>query len=485
MSQAPNMIQTLSKLNLPVITALYFATLLFIVASCLLLMGGEGLLPTMVLFLWGLLFPLLLRYENKLFWLWLLVYPAAFYEPLRLSSFVLGENSNLTIPLFLFLTLPSVLFSFIFRQHEHRTLVSITLPLWFLFVGFLTNFVRWTSLFHPEYLIRDFGFLVITLFFTTIAWRFLSENIQNQRTLFMALFGPGFLNAVVMILQYTLRTGLVDAGGYARPMGLFGFPVEASFAALMTFVLGLYGFFTAQTFHNKLIYSGAIMVALLACLMSLTKTSILHLGLLISLWALFAGFCYGKKALYKVVFASLLFVVLLQILGLGQLGEQLADRFAQKDTFTLRQTLWSIISTNMDLPTLLWGRGWKGDSELLGTYNYNYALFLVDLKSPVGVSAIHTHNVYLGHLFQLGFIGTAMMLGYVWLTLKGLYLTVKNSSTQQRIANLALASSCLTLLFSGLTGNPSEQYFQFYFSIILLYFAHQAGWFSVQKVARG
>ncbi len=438
------------------------------------------LTPLIIIFFLGLVIssPLLVRRERSLYWIWLVAFPFLYFEPFRIATLILGEKSNLLIPLLLMACVPGILLSFLTRIEDYQKTVPITIPLWLLAFAFFTNFFRFFSLFHPEYLIRDFGFVLLALFFSVSTWRFLNENGVNKRIVFNSLFGLGMANVIAIILEYALHFGMVDAGGYIRPMGIFGFPIEASFMASIELILGFYAYFNALDSTHRRLYGLASLLILLACLMTLTKTTILQLVVLIGAWGLFLPKAMRKNATFFVLALGLFFAFWEGFLDHGALVSQLTSRFDQSDTLNIRERAWTIVMSNLDLKTILFGQGWLSANELLGIHNYNYGLFPISLADPEGPFAIHTHNAYISYLYQLGILGLSVTFAYFGIMLKGLYRLLRENNHYLKLSNLAISTTCLMLLFGNLTGSPNEQYMQLYLAVTLLLFAYQAKWFQ-------
>jgi hypothetical protein len=438
---------------------------------------GPMIVLALVIALLGL--PLLLRLDRVLLWSWLFLFPLVYYDPLRIASIILGERSNLAVPIFLFVALPGALISLATRWDVHRRLLPVTLPVWFLVAGFLSDVPRYKSLYSLDYFVRDFVGVVVTLYLLSICWRFLQENAGHSGRILKGLLLVGLLNAVAIIAEHYLRFGLVDAGGFNRPMGLFGFPILASFITVLSLILALYGYFTAAARFERFGYLGCALILLMACLMSLTKTNIFQMLLIFGMWGMFLPKPLKLKALWSVLGLLVCFALWEVLIDQGGLWAQLVSRFSRTDTLSIRQSAWSIVAENLDLETVIWGKGWLSATALLGTYNYQYALWPIDLAVKGGISAIHPHNAYLKYLYEMGLFGVGMLLAYVGLMVRGYWQALRVQDTRRRMAGLALASLVTALLFSSLTGSPmAENYTLLFLSVCILVLAHEAGWFE-------
>lgn len=464
-----------------------FGWLALLVVGLCLLMGSMGLIVLLAMFVMIIFTPLLLRVEKGMCWLWLVLYPLFYYDPVRLGRLFFGENTFLTVPMFLMATLPGAILSMLTAAKTHRQLLPVTFPLWILLVGFLLQFFRLPAIFRPDHLVRDMGFVIVSLYITFASWRTVTEHPHRHQMLYNMLMGIGVLNGLTIVVQYVSGLGLIEAGGFMRPIGLFGFPIEASCVAVITLVLSLYQLFQARTMRRQVLFGSFALVLLMGCMMTLTKTIIAQLGLVLIIWYLFWVQIAKKQTIITTTLLLLLVIGIAAGLGLGvegQLKTQLVERFSGTETWQVRNQAWAILLDDMDWKSLLLGHGWTNDTELLGIHNYSYQLFPVDLGHQAGVSAIHAHNAYVGYLYKMGLLGVAVIGAYIWLMLRGFgHACNRHQSRQRRLASLSIATVCLLLLITSLTGSLLEQYMLIHLSFVLFYLAHQAGWLNNRQVA--
>lgn len=450
-------------------------TVLLAVLACLVLKSW-GPLALAGLFGLAIVAPLMLRVEQPLYFIWLLLFPLLYYDPLRLSSYLLGGS---VVPLFVLITLPGAGLALITRWSTFRTLMVIALPQWCLLTGFALNLLHLDDVFRTDLYFRDFAELVAVLYLVTVAYRFIQQGARYRKLLYGLLMGLGLTNALMIIAEHYFHFGIAEAGGFMRPMGIFGFPTLASFICIQTLVLSLFGYFTAQNPRTRTICGIGIIILLMGILMSLTKTNISQSMLILAMWAFFLPKDLRVKAMTT---AACLVVGLIAweiFIDQGALWAQLTSRFSRTDTFEIRQMAWRIVLQHMDAQILGWGHGWMSATALLGQYNYNYVLFPVDVVSKAGPYAIHPHNAFIKYTYEMGLFGMGMLLAYIGIMLRGFWtaFTSVGSPLGKRLACLAIGNCVLGLLFSSLTGSPmADNYILLFVSTSLMLLANEAGW---------
>ncbi len=442
------------------------------VAACLVLNQWGPLFLTLFLAL-AIIIPLLLQFETGIFYAWLFLFPFMHYDPFHLGGLFHTPSNDYMVPIFLVMTLPGACVSLVTRWSAHRRLLPVTIPLWFMVMGFLTNVFREDAFFHFDYFVRDFLGVLVILYLLVVGYRFIQQKPQNWAILYRWMFGLGFLNGLVIIVEYLTHHGLIVAGDFERPMGLFGFPVVASLIAMTTMVLALYRYFTATTGREKLWYGFSLILLAIGCFMTLTKTNIIQLLPLLGVWALFLPTKLKLRALGTFLILTIIFLLWEGFWDHGELLSVVTTRFSHTDTLQIRESVWHLVLENLTWPTILWGKGWYSSSQLISVHNYNYRLF----PATVRFTSIHPHNAYLKYVYDMGLLGAGVMLSYIVLMLRGFWGALRKSPPQQRLANLAIASVLMIILVNSITGLPMcESYTLLNFSCMILLLAFPAGW---------
>lgn len=465
------------------IPVLYIAVLAgMTIFSCLAL---KSMGPAFMVFMlaMALMTPLLLRVERLLLLSWVIAYPI-FY------GFQILPIMYILLPL----SLPGTLASLVRYGWVHRRLVfPLTLPLWLLLGGYLMNMTHFSHVLKPSWLLRDIGTVAVTLYLVALAWQWMMARPRFKKYLYHALMGMGLLNGVVILFQKILHVGVMEAGGatkFLRPMGLFSHPNPAGYDVLMAIVLGLYGYFTAESPKSRFFYAGTLMILLMACMMTMSKTSILQLLPLLGLWLMFLP---GKLRLRIVGITALISFVLVAwsfLVDHGALWVSILQRFSKSDTLEIRQRYWTILSGHMNPASLFWGHGYRSTTQVLGVYNYQNVLFSSDLNTERGAWAIHPHNAYLKYIFEYGVWAIGMFVAYGLMLLRagrnilkpalGVSRISRRLAQRQRLANLTVFSLLMVFFVEGMTEilGLDQLYALMYMSLGLCLMTVQAGWYA-------
>ncbi len=451
--------------------------------SCCQLFGSWGLFLMLILVGVLVFLPLLLQAEHKLFWAWLFVFPFAYYEPFRLGNiFYAGKW---VAPFFVLIATPGACWAILSRYAHCSKLYRTLLPLWFLFIGFFVQCVLHGFKIRTNIVFRDLVTPLIAAYMAIILWEWLHRDHANGRKLLNGLLGLGIFNAVMLIGQYALKSGMVVAGDVLRPIGLFGFPYMSAYIALFSVILAMYAMLTETIPKNRQRYAAGISVLVLGCLASLTKTVISQLLVLLAIWF----WVLPRRIKTRVCTGFLLLAILMA--GLAVAGVEiplladLTSRFSRTETLDIRLSVWRVMLEHMDTSTVLIGHGWLSSSYLLGIYNYSYGLFPVDRSDPGWLTATHPHNAYIKYTYDLGLCGLFAILSYLAIMLISLYQALRTLHPDQRLASLAIASLCLIVLIVSTTGIPTgETYTLIYLTVVLTLMGYYAGWFSDSDILR-
>lgn len=428
-----------------------------------------------------LISPVLIRYERWIFWSWLVLYPIMY-------GFNLGPIVYILIPL----TLPGAIYSLWRYRAAHGVMAShwITIPLWLFSIGLMCNILVIKQILRPDWLMRDLGFLLMTLYMVASNWKGIVQKSRHTRHLFFGLVGMGLFNGLVVCFQKLFHVGLVFAGGSTqmlRPMGILSHPNPAGFLIMLATVLVLYGFFSTSRPQAKKIYGGAMLLLMIACLFTMSKTSILQMIPILCLWTVLLP----GRLKYQAIGLGLSLVAAIGFwsvfINQNAVLDSILRRFSQSDTLAIRQRYWEIVAEHMNWMTFIWGNGYRSASALLGEYNYNYALFQIDLRTDNGAGTIHCHNAYLKYIYELGFWGFGIFVTYALMLFKSAKTFIVTMSPRQKLANLAMASLLLLFLAESCTEILvlDHPYVVLYFSIAMLVLSVEGGWFESLNVKRG
>ncbi len=425
--------------------------------------------------------PVLLRMDVQLFWSWVFAYPL-------LYGFQVIPVLYLLLPA----SLPTVFRSFVSLGEAHRALIPhVTFPLWCLLAGYVGNLPNAQHILKPEWLLRDIGAVLVILWMMAWAWQRMQERPRFKKTVFLGLVCMGMINGGVILLQKALNIGVIHVGGvtkFARPMGLFSHPNPAGYDVLLAIGLVLFGYFSASTLRGRLIYSVCLIILLTACLVTMSKTSIVQLLPLLGVWFCFLPGPTKLRAFALAAGAGVLFMGWSTFVDNGAFWEKLVMRFSKSDTLEIRQRYWHILFDNMDAWSLVWGHGYRSSTEALGVYNYQYALFQADLASDRGPWTIHPHNAYIKYLFEHGIWAMAVFGGYLALLLRsfvGIFRPPQTNSyvsrrkaIRQRLAQVGILSLVMVFLIEATTEilGLDQLYALLYLSMSILVLAVYAGW---------
>lgn len=456
------------------------------VFSCLAL---KSMGPAVMMFMlaMALMTPFLLRVERFLLLSWVIAYPI-FY------GFQILPIMYILLPL----SLPGTLGSLVRYGWVHRRLIfHLTLPLWLLLGGYLINMTHFTHVIKPSWLLRDIGTVAVILYLVALAWQWMMVRPRFKKYLFHALMGMGLLNGVVILFQKILHVGVMEAGGatkFLRPIGLFSHPNPAGYDVLMAIVLALFGYFTAESAKSRFFYAGGLMILLMACMMTMSKTSILQLLPLLGIWLMFLP---GKLRFRIVGITALISFVLVAwslLVDHGALWNSILQRFSKSDTLEIRQRYWTILSGHMNPASLFWGHGYRSTTHVLGVYNYQNVLFSSDLNTERGAWAIHPHNAYLKYIYEYGAWAIGMFLAYGLMLLRaggnilkpalGVTRVSRRLAQRQRLANLTVFSLLMVFFVEGMTEILAldQLYALLYMSLSLCLMTVQAGWYSSNRL---
>jgi hypothetical protein len=427
--------------------------------------------------------PLLVDASRWLYWSWVIAYPIMY-------GFQLGPVLYMLLPL----SIPGALLSWVFQFRLHRQLFQsgITLPLLLFLVGLGTNLLHMNTVLKPSWLVRDIATLLVILYMMVLAWQWLRVDYRNKKRLFYGLVAMGLLNGVLIILQKISGIGMMTAGGESvmlRPIGMLSHPNPAGYGTLLALILVIYGYFSADTNKERRIFGLGVLTLLLACLMTMSKTSIVQLIPILGLWTLFLPSAMKWKALISGSVLGLGMCIWLFLIDQGELWETLVLRFSKSDTLSLRQQYWKILIENMGGSSMLMGHGYRSTTQILGLHNYGYGLFQADLNSENGPWIIHPHSAYLKYIYELGLFGFGMFLTYGLMMLRGIVTYIKsvradNLTIRTRLANLALVNLMMVFLIEGLTEILvlDHLYMLLYFSLATLILALDADWLKPERV---
>ncbi len=464
---------------------LYWGALVVVTVLSCLFLNDKGPFVLALVLIFALAMPILLKHERKILLAWIVIYPLAYYEPIRLGSVIAGSQS--VLPIFLLLSLPGAIASLVMRVRSQAQIWRVTFPIGCLILGMFLSFRHWPDMVHLAYLIRDMLSIFVVSYMVLVAWEWFKENPTQARTMIMhMILAIGFLNALFCIMEPVLHFGMVEAGGFMRPMGIFGFPIEASLISLISLNLALYLYFTSTDDHRlHLIYGALALTLIVGCLASLTKTNIAQLIPLLLIWGIFLPRTLKIRAVVSALIIGVIFFLWATLWDEGSLMDQIYSRFTRVDTLLIRQRAWEFVWSDMDMETLFLGKGWLRGSQWLGTMNYNYLLFPIDFQNKGGISAIHPHNAYIKYIYEIGMFGIAMLLWYLTAMILGFIGVLRRNPIRQRLAALTIGTISLVILVSSLTGMPmGDSYTLLFYTLIILLMAYEAHWISLPELPK-
>lgn len=388
------------------------------------LLGLYGYASILGLLFFTVLTPLFYgRYKLFLF-LWLFLIPV-----LSVQKTLMIGGTNLSSFFMLGLSFPFAFFLFYKHMNEVFKKLPYVIPLFVFLVTLFLNIFRLNAGFSVAS--QPFKVIFTVLFIIFITYFFTKNDDEKVEKFLDGIIIFSVINAFFAVIQKATGFQVLIIEGVQRVGGFLGHPNSCGFFINICVALIIYKLMSPEGVKKRKFYVAALLLNIFAMGLTLSKTSILILAMIIMILILNLPLNTKIKAV-SAAFAGFLILIAADLaLKLG-ISENIISRFSDDNSLEWRFNVWRILLSNMDFFSYLFGHGSESSVHYL-------------LQANPGQYP-KAHNGYILILYEYGIIGFTYFAGLMYILVNAIKRYRKESGEYRKIALTILLIIAIVLV---------------------------------------